>query len=115
MEIEESDSAKVLETIERFQLINSRDTAPTLSGKLLVEPAVASPSQKFSLSGLFPIATCPQSSPVEITGSLAETLTPKHPRQLTGQLSIFSSEHVLLPPVEFTGSSIRSKKLAIAH
>ena len=113
--IEESDSTKVLETIERLQLTNSRDIPPTLSGRLLVESAVASPNQKFSLSGLLPVATCPQSSPVEITGSLAEILTPKHPRQLTGQLSISSSEHVLLPPVEFTGILIRSKKSAVAH
>ena len=113
--IEESDNTKVLETIERFQLINSRDIPPTLSGRLLVESAVASPNQKFSLSGLLPVATCPQSSPVEITGSLAEILTPKHPRQLTGQISISSSELVLLPPVEFTGILIRSKKAAVAH
>ena len=109
--IEESDSAKVLETIERLQLTNNRNVPPTLSGRLLV----ASPNQKFSLSGLFPAATCPQSSSVEITGSLAEMLTPKHPQQLTGQLSIFNSEHVLLPPIEFTGILIRSKKAAVAH
>ena len=115
MAIEGSDSTKVLETIERLQLTNSRDILPTLSGKLLVESAVASPNQKFNLSGLFPVATCPPSSRVEITGSLAEMLTPKHPRQLTGQLSISSSEHVLLPPVEFTGISIRSKESAVAH
>ena len=115
MVIEESDSAKVLETIERFQLTNSRDIPPTLSGRLLVESAVASPDRKFSLSGLFPVATCPKSSPVAITGSLAEMLTPKHPRQLTGQISISSSEPVLLPPVEFTGILIRSKKAAVVH
>ena len=112
--IEESDSTKVLETIERLQLTNSRDILPTLSGRLLVESAAASPNQKFSLSGLFTVATCPQSSPVEITGSFAEILTPKYPRQLTGQLSISSSERVLLPPVEVMGISIRSKKAAVA-
>jgi hypothetical protein len=113
--IEKSDSAKGLETIERLQLTNSRDVPPTLSGRLLVPSAVTIPNQKFSLSGLLPIATCPQSSPAEITGSLAQILTPKQPRKLTGQLSISSPDGVMLPPVEFTGILIRSQKSAVAH
>jgi hypothetical protein len=113
--IEESDTAKVLETIERLQSTNTRDVSPTLSGRLLIQSAAVIPDRNFRLSGLLPVTTCPQSSPVEITGSLAEILTPKNPRQLTGQLSIFTPDHVLLPPVEFTGSLIRSKKSVVAH
>jgi hypothetical protein len=113
--IEESEMVKVLEIIERSQLTNSKNVSPTLSGRLIVQSAIAVPNQKFSLSGLLPVATCAQPSSVEITGSLAEILTPKHPRQLKGQLSISSPEGALLPPVEFTGILIRSKKSAVAH
>jgi hypothetical protein len=113
--IEDSDIAKALDTVERLQLIISKDFPPTLSGRLLIQSAVALPDQKFSLSGLLPVTTCHQSSSVQITGSLAESLTPKHPQQFKGQLSISSPEGALLPPVEFTGILIRSKKSAVAH
>ena len=112
--VEEPDNTKILATIERLQSINSRDVPPTLSGRVLVQSAVAPPQQKFSMSGLLPPGICPQSSPMEITGSLREMLTPNQPRGVIGQLSIFSSERVQLPPVEFTGILIRSKKLAVA-
>lgn len=111
--IEESDSTKVLATIERWQLATGRDIVPTLSGKLRVQSA-GIPTPKFSLSGALAVSTCPQSS-VKITGSLAEILTPKQPRQITGQLLISTPEGTQLPPVEFVGSSIRSKKAVVAH
>lgn len=86
-------------------LSTNRNLRPTLSGKL-IQSAATLPTQKFSLSGSLPIANCGQSSQLEISGSLAEKLTPKHPQQLQGQLAISNGTTIRIQPVEFTGKSI---------
>ena len=85
----------------------NRDARPTLAGKL-IQSTSTPPTQKFSLSGQLSIANCVQSSQLEISGSLAEKLTPKHPQQLQGQLTISNETNSLTQPVEFTGKSIPS-------
>ncbi len=95
-------------------LSNQRNIQPTLTGKL-AQSTSSSPTQQFSLSGLLPIATCVQSSPLKISGSLGEKLTPKHPRQLQGQIAIANETNIWTQPVEFTGASIRSVQSDRSH
>ena len=91
-------------------LSNQRNIRPTLTGKL-TQSTSSLPTQNFSLSGLLPMTTCAQSSPLQISGSLGEQLTPKHPRQLQGQIAIANETNIWTQPVEFTGESIRSVQL----
>jgi hypothetical protein len=95
-------------------LVINRNIQPTLSGKL-VQSAATLPTQKFSLSGSLPIANCAQSSQLEISGFLAEKLTPKHPQQLQGQIAISNGTNIRTQPVEFTGKSIPLIRSKEAH
>lgn len=95
-------------------LSTNRNIRPTLSGKL-VQSASTLPTQKFRLIGSLPIAICAQSSQLDISGSLAERLTPKQPQQLQGQLAISTVTNTWTQPVKFIGNSIPSIRSNEAH
>jgi hypothetical protein len=95
-------------------LSKNRNIRPTLSGKL-AQSSANLPTQKFSLSGSLSIATCAQSSRVEMSGFLVEKLTPKHPQQLQVQLVISDGANIWTQPVKFTGKSISSVRSNDLH
>lgn len=113
IEIDRFIGADMTKTIDKSLSIN-RNIQPTLSGKL-VQSAATLPTQKFSLSGSLPIVNCAQSSQLEISGSLGEKLTPKHPQQLQGQLAISNGTNIQTQAVEFTGKSIPSVRSNDSH
>jgi hypothetical protein len=106
--------ADITKTVDRYLSTNNSDIRPTLAGKL-IQPASAVPTQKFSLSGSSSIATCAQSSQLEISGSFSEKLTPKQPQQLQGQIVISTGENIRTQSVDFTGISTRSVQSDRSH
>lgn len=113
IEIDQFVGTDINQLVEK-SLSKNRNIRPTLSGKL-VQSTSSLPTSKFRLSGSLPIDTCAQSSQLQMSGFLAEKLTPKHPQQLQGQLAVSNGTNTWTQPVKFTGQSIRSVRSTDPH
>jgi hypothetical protein len=86
----------------------NKDPRPTFSGRLQ--------DRKLNLSGTLSLEICPQSSQLQIDGTLAKTSKAiDRPQLLQGQLRLTNRNIQSSSPVEFTGTLQPSERTSQSH
>lgn len=93
---------------DKQDITNNRETRPTFSGRLQ--------DRKLNLSGTVPTDICPQSSQLQIAGTVTNTRAATDRQQLMqGQILLTNRNIQRSVPVEFTGTLQPSNRSAQSH